>query len=144
MQTIEIDKNLIIKQIIGKFDYLLSLADAGEVAHLDSALAKVMPALPNKHIGFKIGWKHQENNNVGCGIALFVCPVMPSATSKNIIEKFEEIIKQAKEEDVNLLNMAMDTVMECNPQKIMIGLLPVMEIALDTWAFHFSINTQNQ
>lgn len=143
MTTIETEKGAIIENIVEKFASLLALADSQEVEALDSALAKVMPALPNEYLDFKIGLMHTENNNVECGIALFIRPVAKNNTQYNISEKWEAIVINAKEEDIDLLNAVLDAILECSPQRIEIGVLPVMEIVPNTWGFHFSINTLN-
>lgn len=87
---------------------------------------------------------HTENNNVECGIALFIRPVLPSKSPENTVEKIACIVSQANEEDTTLLTMALDTIIECEPSRIQINTLPVMEIMPNTWVFHFSVNTQNQ
>jgi len=55
LTTTEIEKNIAVDAIVSKFASLLALADAEEVALLDTALSQVMPALPNEYINFKIG-----------------------------------------------------------------------------------------
>ena len=143
MTTIETEKSPIIENIVEKFASLLALADPQEVEALDNALAKVVPALPNEYLDFRIGLMHTENNNVECGIALFIRPVSKSNTQHHILETWESIVNNAKEEDIDLLNVALDNILECSPQRIEISMLPVMEIVPNTWGFHFSINTLN-
>lgn len=142
METIEIDKNLLVKEIIGKFDYLLSLADAGEVSQLDSALAQVMPALPTSVIDFKVGCKN-DNEFTQVNLSFLVSPIREAIETPKVSEKLYLLIEQLNHDDLALLVYSIDNMIDTKAEKIevYVSQYAVMEIAPQKWIIHFYLKT---
>jgi hypothetical protein len=123
-----------------KFAYLLESVEEEQKAKLAAELAQMLPVSPESEMDWRVGWVYlTQANAVESGFALKINPCQRSESSFELFQLIEMAIINGTENQLDMLDQALDRVIDHAIPPYTISFFPSVYLAEDMAAIHFNI-----